>query len=170
VPPIIYEKITDIEQTSPERKQAFVHLELLGASGGWNQTKFRVDSGATLTVMSWERFGPSGRNRLFDQMSERRKIDIILVDGTTVSTEGYTARFRAPFPTEPGWIFAWDALLVENGGEDTTPLLGIGGSILSDVNITFSGWTRQFPTFYSGTVSFDIQIPPNVQLPAIQAE
>jgi len=171
MPPTIVESLEFIPSTDPLRKRAWANLELLALSGIWFPAEFRVDSGASLSLLSWEEYGPQGKDLYLDELSARRECEINLPTGGTITREGYTARFRARFRSEPRWIFSWQALFVVTGVPDEAiPLLGIGGTILNDIHITFAGWTRQHPTALSGTVSFDIQIPPNVQLPAISAE
>ena len=162
MPPVIVEPLTAIPRTDPQRKRATVDLELLTAVGRWEPTRFRVDTGASVSLLSWDRFGPAGLNLDLRSVSGLRSVTMNGPTGAVISAQGYTASFHARFAMHPSWVFSWGALFLAGLPGTHVPLLGIGSRILSDVHITLRGWTSHHPTFLAGTVAFDIQIPPTI--------
>jgi hypothetical protein len=167
VPPVIVESLVAIARTNPQRKQANVTLELLTATGNWWPFRWRVDTGASASLLSWDRFGPAGLNLDLRSVSGLRPVVLNGPTGTVTRAQGHTAIFQARFPGHPAWVFSWGAVFLAGLSGAHVPLLGIGSRILSDVHITFRGWTSHHPAFLPGSVAFDIQIPPTVPPPPI---
>lgn len=162
MPPTLTFSLEYLKGQSPVRKRAEVVLELRTRSGEWERQLFRVDSGASLCTMSYRRAGPPTAldPKALDLATgfAERRVDRTLADGSTqVAVPMFPGTLTARFPEQPAFVFRWECLFDPLLPPAGSPLLGIGGSVLSDLTVTFRGPSREHP---GGAVSFDVLVRP----------
>jgi hypothetical protein len=161
VPPVLTFPLETRSGQSPVRKRAEFVLELLTRGGAWRTLLFRVDTGAELCVMSAARAQPSSAAHplgldLATALAPRT-VQRNLADGSTRTVVVQFGTLTARFPQLPRFVFTWECVFDPTVPPSATPLLGIGGRVLSDVSLALRGSSREHP---AGALAVELLVSP----------
>jgi hypothetical protein len=161
VPPIVTYPLRAVRGQSPVPLIAEIDFELRTTLGTWKRSRFRIDSGASISSMNLRLAGPqttanpSGLDLQLPEPQTARTITKTYADGRKAEVSVLSGVLTARFPALPSFVFHWDCLFDETA--PMTPLLGLGGRVLNAIHICFEGRSPKFP---DGSIAFDIRTRP----------